>query len=60
MFSEIRSPTIGIEARDSAKDIDVYVCGKIEELISSKDLKIKVLSLSSTIIRELFGRADGM
>lgn len=60
MFSEMRSPTIEIEARDCAKDIDVHVCGKIEELISSKDLKIKVFSLSNTIIQELFGKADGI
>lgn len=30
MFSDIFSPTIEIKARDSAKDIDVYVRGKIK------------------------------
>lgn len=60
MFSEVRSPIIEIEARDSAKDIDVYVCSKIEELISSKDLKIKALALSNTIIQEVVSKADRM
>lgn len=60
MFSEMRSPTIEIGARDGAKDMDVYVCGKIGELISSKNLKIQDLSLSNMSIQELLGKADGM
>lgn len=56
MFSEVRSPITEIEARDSAKDIDVYVCSKIEELISSKDLKIKALAFSNTIIQEVVSK----
>lgn len=50
MFLDMRSPKFEIEARDSTKDSDVYFCGKIEELTSSKDLKIKELSFSNRII----------
>ena len=59
-FSQLKAPTIELEAKNSAEDIKIYVHGKIESLISEEELVLEDLSLQDTIIQELINKADGM
>ena len=59
-FSQLKAPTIEIEAKDSAEDIKIYMRGKVESLISEGDLVLEDLSLQDMIIQELISKADGM
>ena len=59
-FSQLKAPTIELEAKDSAEDIKIYVRGKVESLISEEELVLEDLSLQDMIIQELISKADGM
>ena len=59
-FSKLKTPTVEIEAKNIANDINIYVHGKVESLISGGDLALEDLSLQDTIIEELVSKADGM
>ena len=59
-FSQLKTPTIELEAKDSAKDIKIYVRGKVESLIFEKELVLGELSLQDLVIQELISKADGM
>lgn len=59
-FTQLNAPIIEIEATNGAEDINDYVRGKVESLISKGDLVLEDLSLQDTIIRELMSKADGM
>ncbi len=59
-FSQLEAPTVEIEASNSADDINIYVCGKVESLISEGDLVLEDLFLQHIIIQELMSKADGM
>ena len=39
---------------------NIYVCGKVESLISEGDLVLEDLFLQDIIIQELMSKADGM
>ncbi|MCJ1344810.1 hypothetical protein MMC31_003013 [Peltigera leucophlebia] len=59
-FSQLKAPTVEIEAKNSAEDINIYVRGKVESLISEEELVLEDSSLKRTIIQELISKADGM
>ena len=59
-FSQLKTPTVEIEAKNSADDINIYVRGKVDSLISEEDLVLEDISLHDTIIKELIRKADGM
>ncbi len=59
-FSQLKAPTVEIEAKNSADNIEIYVRGKVESLISEGDLVLEDLSLQDKIIQELISKADGM
>ena len=59
-FSQLKAPTIELEAKDIAEDIKIYVHGKVESLISEEELVLEDLSLQDTIIQELISKAEGM
>ncbi len=59
-FSQLKAPTIELEAKDRAEDIKTYLCGKFESLISEEELVLEDLSLQDMIIQELISKADGM
>ncbi len=59
-FSQLKAPTIELEAKDSAEDIEIYVRGKVESLISDEELVLEDHSLQDMIIQELISKADGM
>ena len=59
-LTQLKAPTIEIEAKHSAEDINDYVRGTVESLISKGDLVLEDLSLQDTIIQELMSKADGM
>lgn len=59
-FSQLKAPTVEIEVRNIADDIEIYVCGQVESLISKRDLVLKDHSLQDTIFQELISKADGM
>ena len=60
IFSQQKAPTVEIEAKNSAEDIEIYVRGKVESLLSEGDLVLEDLSLQDKIIQELISKADGM
>ena len=60
MFLQLKAPKIEIEAKNNAIDIEIYVRGKIETLISQGELKLQDRSLHDKIVQELVGKADGM
>ena len=60
MFFQLKAPTVEIKAKNSAEDINIYVRGKVELLISEGDLVLENLSLQDTIIEQLISKADGM
>ena len=59
-FSQLQVPTVELEAKDSAEDIEIYVRGKVESLISEGELVLEDLSLQDIIIQELISKAEGM
>lgn len=59
-FSQMKAPTVEIEAKNSADDIEIYVHAQVGSLISEGDLVLEDLSLQDIIIRELISKADGM
>lgn len=59
-FSQLKAPTIELEAKDSAEDIEIYVRGKVESLISDEELVLEDHPLQDMIIQELISKADGM
>lgn len=59
-FSQLKTPTVEIEAKNSAEDINTYVRGKFESLISDGDLALENVSLQDKIIKGLISKADGM
>ena len=60
MFLQLKAPKIEIEAKNNAVDIEIYVRGKVETLISQGELKLQDRSLHDKIVQELVGKADGM
>lgn len=60
VFFQLKTPTVEIEAKKNAEDINNYVRGKIKSLISERDLVLEDLSLQEIIILELVSKADGM
>ena len=59
-FSQLKAPTIEIEAKNSAEDIKMYVHGKVGFLVSDGELVLEDLSLQDIITQELINKADGM
>lgn len=59
-FSQLKAPTVEIEVRNIADDIEISVCGQVESLISKRDIVLKDHSLQDTIVQELISKADGM
>lgn len=59
-FSQLKAPTIELEAKDSSEDINIYVRGRVESLISEEELVVEDLSLQDKVIQELISKADGM
>lgn len=59
-FSLLHAPTVEIEAKNSAEDINIYVHGKVDSLRSEGDLMLQDSSLQDVIIKELISKADGM
>lgn len=59
-FSQLKAPTVEIEVRNIADDIEIYVCGQVESLIAKRDLVLKDHPLQDTIVQELISKADGM
>ena len=51
-FSQLNEPTIEIEAKNSADDIEIYVRGQVGSLISEGDLQLQDDSLQEKIIQE--------
>ena len=45
MFLQLKAPKIEIEAKNNAVDIEIYVRGKVETLISEGDLKLQDRSI---------------
>lgn len=60
MFHQLKAPKIEIEAKNNTADIEIYVHGKVETLISEGDLKLQNRTLHDKIVQELIGKADGM
>ena len=60
IFLQLKAPKIEIEAKNNAVDIEIYVRGKVETLISQGGLKLQDPSLHDKIVKELVGKADGM
>lgn len=60
MFLQLKAPKIEIEAKNNAMDIEIYVRGQVEALMSQGDLRLQDLSLHEKIVQELVGKADGM
>lgn len=51
-FSQLNEPTIEIEAKNNADDIEIYVRGQAGSLISEGDLQLQDESLQEKIIQE--------
>lgn len=60
MFHQLKAPKIEIEAKNYSVDIEIYVHGKAETLISGGDLKLQNRSFQNKIVQELIEKADGM
>lgn len=60
MFHQLKASKIEIEAKNNAADIEIYVRGKVETLISQGELKLQDRSLHDKIVQELIGKANGM
>ena len=60
MFLQLKAPKIEIEAKNNSVDIEIYVRGQVETVISQGELKLQNRSLHDKIVQELVGKADGM
>jgi ankyrin repeat domain-containing protein 50 len=59
-FARHQTPTIQIEARNVAEDINAYVNDHVENLIRAKKLRLGKPSLKRKIVESLVARAEGM
>jgi hypothetical protein len=59
-FELLKRPTVMVEARNVAADIEKYVTDEVQRLRGAKRLYVKSDKLELEIIKTLRGKADGM
>lgn len=59
-FELLKRPTVMVEARNVAADIEKYVTDEVQRLRGAKRLYVKSDKLEREIIKTLRGKADGM
>jgi ankyrin repeat domain-containing protein 50 len=59
-FARWKTPTIQIEPRNIAEDIDVFVRDRVEALVGLGTLRLENPALKGRIIETLITRAEGM
>jgi hypothetical protein len=59
-FARHRTPTIQIEAKNVAEDINAYVHDHVENLVKAKKLRLGKPTLKEKIVELLVARAEGM
>ncbi|KAH0544336.1 hypothetical protein FGG08_001477 [Glutinoglossum americanum] len=56
----MKTPTIQIEARNVAEDINAFVSDRVGQLVKTKKLRLRDHALQERIIQTLVSRAEGM
>ena len=59
-FALHQTSTIQIEAKNVARDINTYVSDHVEDLVKTKQLKLRRLTLKKKIVEMLVANAEGM